>query len=335
MVDLAEHGIKSTDNPSILNAFEAFNSDKPNAFLARMLVLDSRPVSMVDSAPFLKFVQSLRPAYKPLCRQTMADKLKLMADAARVELKKQLQPVSITCSVSTDGWLSPTGSEFICAVCHYIDTDWNLRYHLLEVLPMSGDTTADMLRTQLLSIFDKYAIRPHTIVSDQAANISKAIKDMRPNGTSRLVCVAHNLNLVVNDTTDLARGMEDLNGMRSLALLQIRSHYIVSDSKTFAKVFTDLMQKAKGIVGYHAHSAKRAEELKQSQLTAGLRPGKQTLKLIRDVPTRWNSRYDLLERLINLDSALRQYIPNELRLNQNELIIISDVCLVVTECVIT
>ena len=79
-------------------------------------------------------------------------------------------------------------------------------------MPVSGDTTADMLRSQLNSIFDSYGIKPHTIVSDQAANISKAIRDMSTTGVSRLVCVAHNLNLVVNDTTDLSRDMEEVKG---------------------------------------------------------------------------------------------------------------------------
>ena len=99
----------------------------------------------------------------------------------------------------------------------------------------------------------------------------------------------------------------------------------VEDAKSFARVFTQLMEKARAIVGYHSHSAKRATELKQSQIALGIRSDRHTLKLLRDVPTRWNSRYDLLHRLIELDVALRTYLPNELRLSNNELVIISDV----------
>ena len=103
----------------------------------------------------------------------------------------------------------------------------------------------------------------------------------------------------------------------------------MTDSKSFAYVFTTLMEKAKAIVGHHSHSAKQSEALKQSQVALGIRTDKHTLKLIRDVATRWNSRYELLHRLIELDIALKVYLPDNLQLSNHELSIIADVRCVV------
>lgn len=212
-----EHQIRPSNPPqtmSIITAFEKADPAKANAMLCRMLVMDSRPVSMVDSEYFRQYVKILKNDYTPPCRQTVRKRLDLMAAEALVILKRRLSDVRLMCAVSTDGWLSPTGTEFVCAVVHYITADWQLQYHLLKVVPVSANTTADALRVTLLSIFGEFGIVPHTIVSDQAANIQKAIRDQAPLGTSRTICVAHNLNLVVNDTTDLARDMEEVQGKR-------------------------------------------------------------------------------------------------------------------------
>jgi len=54
------------------------------------------------------------------------------------------------------------------------------------------------------------------------------------------------------------------------------------------------------IVGHFKHSNNATEKLKDFQLQMNLPP----LKVKQDVPTRWNSSFIMMERLVNIKAPL-------------------------------
>lgn len=110
----------------------------------------------------------------------------------------------------------------------------------------------------------------HTIVSDNAANIALAI---RLTGKNQFGCVAHTLNLVVQDGLNLISPLQD---------------------------------KVKRIVGHFHRSTVAAAKFLDLQIQ--MRPQEVPLKLIMDVPTRWNSTYHMFERMCHIQEPLEAVI---------------------------
>jgi hypothetical protein len=168
--------------------------------LVQWIVEDNRPKSIAGTKAFLRLYQALTGSTKmPATMKTITEHVTRYYDVARAALTETLSPVRRLCAVSTDGWLSPTNEEFMCAVVHWIDSNWALQCHLLQVVPMDGDTHADVIKQKLQSIFEWYQLQPHVIVCDQGANYCCAVDQIF--GVQRFICVAHNLNLVVCDVT--------------------------------------------------------------------------------------------------------------------------------------
>ncbi|XP_076301910.1 E3 SUMO-protein ligase ZBED1-like [Lasioglossum baleicum] len=107
-------------------------------------------------------------------------------------------------------------------------------------------------------------------VTDNAANIVKAIRLNRT--WERIPRFAHTLQLVIKDAI-----------------------------KPCSELVT-LLTKCRRIVRYFHRSSAANQKLKREQLAQY--PGRTPLKLIIDCETRWNSQYDMLNRLMNVRRAL-------------------------------
>ena len=70
-----------------------------------------------------------------------------------------------------------------------------------------------------------------------------------------------------------------------------------SSTKTLDRLFV----KCRKIVGHFRHSCLATEALTAQQKISGMKPLK---KLIQDVPTRWNSGFYMLKRLVELQAPL-------------------------------
>lgn len=81
---------------------------------------------------------------------------------------------------------------------HYVGKYWRLKSALLECFHFPESHTAENLRNEILRVSLEWDLsrKLHTIVSDNAANIALAIK---LTGKNQFGCVAHTLNLVVQD----------------------------------------------------------------------------------------------------------------------------------------
>ena len=163
---------------------------------------------------------------------------------------------------------------------------------VLETFHFSDDHTAANICQQLQSITEKWALPAVTCcVTDNAANMLAGIKEAE---WKSLPCFVHTLNLIVQDS-------------------------IKADS-----TITLLQTKCRAIVSYFHRSVKAAEKLKTVQEQLSIT----TTKLIQDVITRWNSTYNMFERIVSQHEAITTSLcllgKNDLCLSNEEIDILKN-----------
>ncbi|XP_050532949.1 zinc finger BED domain-containing protein 4-like [Daktulosphaira vitifoliae] len=96
--------------------------------------------------------------------------------------------------------------------------------------------------------------------------------------------------------------------------------------QTALKSISEIRDKVRGIVGHFKRSLQAAEKLINMQIQLGLIP---PLMLIQDVVTRWNSTYEMFQRILDLKIPLSSVLVDchyDAYLSNNDWLIISKTC---------
>jgi hypothetical protein len=164
--------------------------------LVRWIAEDNRPLSIAETDAFKRLYATLTKGGKPLGRKMISQRIDSLTEKVKAKLKTELQTVE-TVAATTDGWLSPNSVEYVCAVVHYIDSEWRLKYQCIGVHDLNGDSTAASIKAKLESMFFAYGVSPITVTCDQGKNYMNAVDSMFR--VERIICAAHNINLAVQD----------------------------------------------------------------------------------------------------------------------------------------
>lgn len=301
------HPLKSNDVPANVNTIDKFvktqETYEPSSLkkrnidraVARMVAQDVQPYSIVEDVGFKNLIKLLDPRYELPSRTTLQNvHMKNMYDEVKAILKSQLENVKY-CSVTTDGWTSKSGTNYLTVTCHYI-YKFELKSAVLATQPLNcefnhgSSNIAETLKSILTdwNVFEKI----ETIVTDNAASMKKACEILQK---KHLPCFSHTLNLVVQD---------------ALACHNMKP----------------LLTQAKQIVGFFKSSSIAYAHFKSEQ--AAIKP----YSLIQEVSTRWNSVYHMLERILKtrdaLCSALLKIQKAPPPLSAEQFSAIEDLCLV-------
>ncbi|XP_035759979.1 zinc finger BED domain-containing protein 4-like [Neolamprologus brichardi] len=164
----------------------------------------------------------------------------------------------------------------------------------LEKLIRKAGSLVGMKLDTLVTVAEKRTLKK-LMVTDGAANMGACARELR---LKHVICIAHTLNLVVKKALDQTPELSDIRA------------------------------KSRKIVGYFRSSTPAKERLSvvQEQLK------KPQLKLIQKVETRWNSTYNMLQRLFEqrepVGAALASLTTDIPPVSSEEFGIISE-CLVV------
>ncbi|KAK9528362.1 hypothetical protein VZT92_012530 [Zoarces viviparus] len=137
---------------------------------------------------------------------------------------------------------------------------------LLDCFEFSDRHTSDNLAEELLKVAKEWGVDNKVVccVSDNAANITKAIKTLK---WTHHPCLAHTINLFVRDAL---------------------------------KVMKPTVNKVKAIVEFFHRSTTATHKLKSTQLQMGM----PELKLKQDCVTRWNSTFHMIKRILESKDAV-------------------------------
>lgn len=243
---------------------------------------------IVEEPEFRKLIAILNPGYTLPTRKTVSQTLIPKAYAKLLEIAKSKIVNAEAVCITTDGWTSITHDGYIAVTAHYIDqhTD-SLCSIMIGIVQFEEQHTAANLSTFLDTIFREWNIsnKIGVIVSDNAANILSAV---RVGGWRSIGCFAHTINLIVKS------GLKSIN---------------------------NTTEKIKQIVEYFHRSPPGAKKFKETQQQMNKEP----IKLKQDVITRWNSTYEMFERVSRVKDAViatLALVRSDLMISQEDWLII-------------
>ncbi|KAJ8353287.1 hypothetical protein SKAU_G00208540 [Synaphobranchus kaupii] len=236
--------------------------------------MDGQPLSVVGDKGFRLLISHLQPRYDMVSRKYLSEtalpELHLKVCKDITERIKDVKALSFT----TDIWSSDVSPvSLLSLTAHWLDESYVPQSAMLNATNFRGSHTGDAIAATLMEMFTKWQIplhKVHVILRDNASNMRKAMDSMR---VRNLGCVAHTMQLVVN---------EGLLSQRAVS---------------------DAVASGRQIVGHFKHSPLAYSRLQDIQLEMNMPPK----RLQQDVKTRWNSTYYMIESLVEQKRALSAY----------------------------
>lgn len=237
--------------------------------ICEMVAVDCQPFSFVENEGFKRLMAIADPRYTIPTRQEISHKL--IPDLYKntvSEVNTLLENVA-NVSVTIDFWSSRANDDYMSLTCHFLK-EGNLKCVCLEAIPFTQDHhTAENIKIFLNQTLESWGIQDKVvaIVRDNAANVTNAVQKLEMSG---IPCTAHTIQLIVK------------HGCFNLP----------SISNTIAK--------SRRVVASFKHSLVATKALSRAQDVLGLR----RKKLIQDEPTRWDSTFQMIERLLEQKNAV-------------------------------
>ncbi|XP_046405072.1 E3 SUMO-protein ligase ZBED1-like [Ischnura elegans] len=229
--------------------------------LIKMIAKEYHPLSLVEDKEFKNFVYLLNPNYKLPSRKTVSSTLVPQLYLSTKEMVLNTLRSVHSVSITTDAWTSINNDSFLAVTVHF-QVGCDLKSYLLDCFELTGKHTSENLAAEIIRIATEWEVvgKISVVVSDNAANIKAAIKKCH---WRHIPCFAHTINLIVKA------------GVQEISALQI---------------------KVKQIVEFFKRRPDATAKLRALQKQSGV----SELKLKQEVPTRWNSTYDMFQRMIAL-----------------------------------
>ena len=242
--------------------------------IAGVLIHDFQPYSFVEDRGFKELMEELEPRYKiphrtTFCRSVIPriyEEVKEQVKSKVVDLQQQKNKVAL----AIDMWTSEANEAYLGLSCHYLTQGFELVSLCLAVEHFTGRHTGVNIASGIRHILSDYFIDQSTVsavIVDNASNMDLAlgVGEWRSRH-----CFGHTLQLAIGDGLKMSPGVQDM------------------------------IKSAKAIVAFFHHSTKATEKLKELQVQLKL----PDYKIITDCPTRWNSTYYMLQRLLEQKAAI-------------------------------
>ena len=258
----------------VVDKHQPFGFDHPkvreiNRLVAELIAVDNQPFSVVDDIGFNRLIHHLEPRYKLPSRwyfsetliPSIYDKLKLLV--------AELVQVQHYVSCTTDIWSAPVHDSLLSLTAHFITKEFERKHVCLQAVKFNESHTGDNIASMINSCIQSWGLTEKLtcVIRDNAANYVAGLRDTDiPN----FGCLAHTLQLIINDGVLVQRGVQEL------------------------------LRAARKLVGHYKHSTVSFQTLKQMQAQLGVPQH----TLLQDVSTRWNSSFYMLQRLIEQRTAL-------------------------------
>lgn len=233
--------------------------------VSNAIVSTLSPLNFVENPEVKEMFKKFEPRYEVPCRTTLTRRIEARFLDAKELLKKEVRKKFV--AITHDAWTSLNTENYDTVTASFINDDWHLQCKVLETMKVNGSHTAENIEETLMSVKNQWDITKCVGTTDNASNEVKAFKLLN---WTRVSCMGHNINLVVN------AGLKEA-------------------SRVTAKV--------RSVVSLF-HSSPLAMGFLREKQNLLLPKEIQGHKLITDCTTRWNSTLDMLDRYIEQVPAL-------------------------------
>ncbi len=263
--------------------------------IAQFCICTLQPFAVVEDTSFRFFLSHITGAPATLSTKMLKRHIVEMYIATKQHTVQQLAAVKQAAlgracfHLNVDLWTSKiNGNKYMGVRLYFVDTNFNYCSKVLAVQPFNPSTAlraqeerlSDVLMMWLSGVLGEFSLTPDDLLSATTDGGS----DIRRLGNVLLPCewqwcVPHLLNCALADAFGTS----------------------LDPAKSKNPAARAVMLRAKKVVEYVNKSSIAQQSLKEIQL----RDAGKALKLISDVPQRWRSLVDMLERLLSLWNQVR------------------------------
>ena len=166
--------------------------------LERFIVGSLSPLSLVDNKYFKEFMSTINSRYDVPCAKTLKSRLMREFEAAKEELKKDLEGCEFV-AITHDSWTSLANVSYETVTVHYIKIDpvtgeWKLMSKVLDTSTVGGSHTAEAIAEFMQAVKVRWNLPEVFATTDNAA---VEVKTFTILGWNRVGCFGHLINLVV------------------------------------------------------------------------------------------------------------------------------------------
>nr|XP_054594508.1 E3 SUMO-protein ligase ZBED1-like [Nothobranchius furzeri] len=236
---------------------------------------DMAPVSTVEQTGFVQLLKTMDSRYHLPSRNYFArEALPKMYTDVRASLAARLAKVSHY-ALTTDMWSSRTCEPYMSVTVHFIE-DWELKSACLQTSYFPQDHTGEHIAEALQETLKSWNLNPTGLVAVTTDNGTNVVKALQLTKWPRMQCFGHRLHLAIGHSLD------DAQATRAISV-------------------------CKRVVSCFSYSWKKRKALADVQIQLGL-PGHQ---LITESATRWGSRLQMIERVLEQEGALSKVLSSD------------------------
>ncbi|NXB07268.1 ZBED4 protein, partial [Cnemophilus loriae] len=253
---------------------------KITSLVAEMIALDLQPYSFVDNIGFNRLLEYLQPQYSlPSPSYFSRTAIPDMYDNVKQIIISHLKEAESGVIHFTSGiWMSNQTREYLTLTAHWVTFESSLRpqcedYHcsaLLNVSQIDCDYNGISIQKQLEYWWETWITSIGLQIGITVTDNQSIEKTLNEGDHSSVQCFSHTVNVIVNEA--------------------IKSQRMVQNLLSIARKICERVHR----------SAKAKEKLAELQKEYEL-PQHQ---LIQDVPSKWNTSFHMLERLIEQKRAI-------------------------------
>jgi hypothetical protein len=247
--------------------------------LTRIVACHDAPFQIAEWREFRRLMTSLKNDINLIGADAVRNNVPQLFQKEKAKIASQLALVGSKFSFTLDIWSGLANKDFLAITIHYIDQEWKLRHYLLDFKPVTGNHTGLKIFCTFRDVLREWGLQQKvaSITLDNASSngafIKELVEDPEINFEAQrhIRCFAHVINLACQESLKLLE--EQLDAVRQVV------KYIHSSSQRTTK-YLELCE---------------LRELKTNM------PKK-------DVPTRWNATFDMMDYAMNYSVAFDDMI---------------------------
>lgn len=288
--------------------------------LVKWAVCKYLPFNFFDDEETRNLFTLINPNITIPKKDAMRDKILTKFQEMQQNIKKYLSTITSKFSFTVDGWTSIINKSFYGITIHFIDEEFHLQSLVLDFVPSHGKHTGKAIADLFFKTVRFYGIenKIQGITVDNASANNSFLSELElilneqnlefNSCTQHFKCFSHVLNLGVQD---------------ALKVLKFEPNTSNSDLSGSDSDYTDeeehenLTMTSISKLRYIFKKIKKSEQLDLKLQSACHSTNCKYLKPMLDVPTRWHSTSDMLERALSMKSALITLCANNTLLKYN------------------
>jgi hypothetical protein len=242
--------------------------------LMYLVTKDIKPLSIGEDKGFIEYSRRLNPQYHLPSRKTLSSWIEGKVKEVKADINeeiKNLERLSVIC----DMWTSRAIEDYITVTAHGINAEFQMINVVLDTVCMHTSHRGDNQADTVMKVLDEWGLKGkvYAVVTDNASSAVKCVSKLIRKGYAEkhVRCCAHTLQLCVND---MLKCSDDV---------------------------AQMLKRCKDTVSLFHHSVVLSESLKDAQTKLKVT----SRKLKQAVPTRWNSTYEMLARLVDQQKTVQ------------------------------